>query len=55
MKTNGGVEAELHGFLTLAIRGCNQKFPDWVDNEIYAYNNKHSLRSNTKSYGDKTH
>jgi hypothetical protein len=25
-----------------------QKFPDWVDNEIYAYNNKHSLRSNTK-------
>jgi hypothetical protein len=33
----------------------NQKFPDWVDNEIYAYNNKHSLRSDTKSYGDKTH
>jgi len=22
------------------------KYPDWVDNEIYAYNNKHSLRSN---------
>jgi hypothetical protein len=35
--------------------GCNQKFPDWVDNEIYAYNNKHSFRSNTKGYGDKTH
>jgi hypothetical protein len=32
-----------------------QKFPDWVDNEIYAYNNKHSLRSNTKSYVAKTH
>jgi hypothetical protein len=23
--------------------------------EIYAYNNKHSLRSNTKGYGSKTH
>jgi hypothetical protein len=23
--------------------------------EIYAYNNKHSLRSNTKGYGGKTH
>jgi hypothetical protein len=32
-----------------------QKFPDWVYDEIYAYNNKHSLRSNTKGYGDKTH
>jgi hypothetical protein len=37
------------------IRGCIQKFPDWVDNEIYAYNVKHSLRSNTKGYGGKTH
>jgi hypothetical protein len=37
------------------IQGCIQKFPDWVDNEIYAYNNKHSLRSNTKGYGGKTH
>jgi hypothetical protein len=35
--------------------GCIQKFPDWVDNEIYAYNNTHSLRSNTKGYGGKTH
>jgi hypothetical protein len=32
-----------------------QKFPDWVDNEIYAYKNKHSLRGNTKGYGGKTH
>jgi hypothetical protein len=31
-----------------------QKFPDWVDNEIYVYN-KHSLRSNKKGYGGKTH
>jgi len=23
-------------------------------NEVYAYKNKHSLRSNTKGYGDKT-
>jgi hypothetical protein len=36
------------------IRGCNQKFPDWVDNEIYVYKNKFSLRSNTKGYGGKT-
>jgi hypothetical protein len=36
------------------VRGCIQKFPDWFDNEIYAYNNKHSLRSNTKYYGGKT-
>jgi hypothetical protein len=35
------------------IRGCIQKFPDWVDKEIYAYNNKHSLKSNTKGYGGK--
>jgi hypothetical protein len=38
-----------------SIRVGDQKFPDWVDNEIYAYNNKHSLRSNTKGYGGKTH
>jgi hypothetical protein len=36
------------------VRVCIQKFPDWVDNEIYAYNNKHLLRSNTKGYGGKT-
>jgi hypothetical protein len=39
-------------------RGCIQKFPDWVDNEINNNNNnnnKHSLRSNTKGYGCKTH
>jgi hypothetical protein len=36
-------------------QGCIQMFPDWVDNEIYAYKNKHSLRSNTKVYGGKTH
>jgi hypothetical protein len=37
------------------IRGYIQKFPDWVDNEINYNNNKHSLRSNTKGYGGKTH
>jgi hypothetical protein len=37
------------------IRVRIQKFPDWVDNEIYAYNSKHSLRSNAKGYGGKTH
>jgi len=35
------------------LRRCIQKFPDWVHNEIN--NNKHSLRSNTKGYGGKTH
>jgi hypothetical protein len=38
----------------LNIEGVSKKFPDRVDNEIYAYNNKHSLRSNTKCYGGKT-
>jgi len=33
---------------------CIQKFPDWIDKEIQAYNNKHSLRSTTKGYGGKT-
>jgi hypothetical protein len=37
------------------LRGCIQKFPDWVYSGIYAYNNKHSLRSNIKGYGGKTH
>jgi hypothetical protein len=37
------------------IRGCIQKSSDWIHNEIYAYNNKHSLRCNTKGYGGKTH
>jgi hypothetical protein len=38
-----------------SVRGCIQKFPDWIDNELYAYKNKHSMRSNTKGYGCKTH
>jgi len=29
------------------------KFPEWVDNEIYAYLRYYSLRSNTKGYGGK--
>jgi hypothetical protein len=33
------------------VREFMQKFPDWVDNEVYAYKNKHSSRSNTKCYG----
>jgi hypothetical protein len=28
-----------------------QKFPDWVDNEIYNNNNKQWLRNNTMGYG----
>jgi hypothetical protein len=37
------------------IQGCIQKFLDWVNNEIYTYNGKLSLRSNTKGYGSKIH
>jgi hypothetical protein len=37
------------------VRGYIQKFPDWVYNEIFAYNSKHSLRSNTKGCGGKSH
>jgi len=40
----------------VCLRGCTQKFPDLVDNEINKNNNnKHTLRSNTKGYGGKTH
>jgi hypothetical protein len=49
------MEVSGHLHAPAALRMCIQKFPDWVDNEIYAYNNKHSLRSNTKRYGNKTH
>jgi hypothetical protein len=45
----------LSAVLQVYIRGYIQKFPDWVDNEMYAYKNKHSFRSNAKDYGDKTH
>jgi hypothetical protein len=37
------------------LRGCIQKFSDWVDNEIYTCKNRHSFGSNTKAYGGKTH
>jgi hypothetical protein len=30
-------------------------FPEWVDNEMYAYIWYYSLRSNTKGYGGETH
>jgi hypothetical protein len=49
---------EIHYFASfryIALRGCIQKFPDWVDNEMYAYLWYYSLTSNTKSYGGKTH
>jgi hypothetical protein len=41
--------------LVSVLRVYIQKFPDLVDNEININNNKHSLRSNTKGYGGKTH
>jgi hypothetical protein len=44
-----------NGCTSSAYTRVIQKFPDLINNEIYAYNNKHSLRSNTKGYGGKTH
>jgi hypothetical protein len=40
---------------SVIIRGCNQKVPDWVDNEICAYLWYSSLRSNMEGYSGKTH
>jgi hypothetical protein len=37
------------------LRGCIQKYPDWVDNERNNNKNRHPFRSNTKGYGGKTH
>jgi hypothetical protein len=35
--------------------GVSKSFRPESINEIYAYNNKHSLSSTTKGYGGKTH
>jgi hypothetical protein len=37
------------------VRGCIQKFQDWIDNEIYAYLWYYSLLFPAKGYGGKTH
>jgi hypothetical protein len=52
MFQTNSVSLDENGQLMGFFRGCIQKFPDSVDNEM---NNKHSLRSNIKGYGDKTH
>jgi hypothetical protein len=39
---------------TERVRGGIQKYPDWVDNEIYSNNNKHSLKNNTECYVGQT-
>jgi hypothetical protein len=41
--------------MEIRIKGPKWTISDWVDDEIYAYNNKHSLTSNQKGYGRKTH
>jgi hypothetical protein len=54
-------ETDVYFDVATQTRGCIQKFPDWVDNEINNNNNnnnnnnKYSLRSNTKGHGGKTH
>jgi hypothetical protein len=55
VKLKGRSYSEDLGVNGRIIQECIQKFPDWVDNEIYAYNNKHSLRSDTKNYDNKIH
>jgi hypothetical protein len=54
-KQRNGLAFHLQLLLQIQIRGCIQKFPDWVDKEVNNNNNKPSLRSNTKGYGGKTH
>jgi hypothetical protein len=45
--------------IILLVCSCRTRgsrvYPKLSDNEIYAYNNKHSLRSNTKGYSSKIH
>jgi hypothetical protein len=55
MEVSGQIHAPLKEPPVSIVRGCILKFPDWVDNIININNNKHSLRSNTKGYGGKTH
>jgi hypothetical protein len=43
-----------HTHTRARARGCIQKFPDEVNNEIYTYLWYYSLRSNTKGYGGNT-
>jgi hypothetical protein len=50
----GRIGGQVYYISIIELRGGIQKFPDLVDNERYAYNNKHS-RSNTKGYGGRTH
>jgi hypothetical protein len=47
-------KSERFYFTYVISRGCIQKSPELVHNEINN-NNKHSLRSNAKGYGGKTH
>jgi len=44
-----------HQQCILEIQGHNQKFPDWVDNEINNNKIKQPLKSSIKSCGGKTH
>jgi hypothetical protein len=43
------LDTVLSRFIPCHVRGCIQKFPEWVDNEIND-SNKHSLRSKTKGF-----
>jgi hypothetical protein len=40
--------------IILNIRGCHQKFPDWVDQEVKDNKNKHSLEATQSVMAAKT-
>jgi hypothetical protein len=52
---SGSLQLVLKNIIFKVYEGVSKSFAGWVDNEIYAYKNKHSLRSNTKGYGGKNH
>jgi hypothetical protein len=51
LKASCRLEARMLGVNTIEY----PKVSGLSHNEIYAYNNKHSLRTNTKGYGGRTH
>jgi hypothetical protein len=44
-----------NAFTAILCRMVYPKVSGLIHKELYAHDNKHSLRSNTKGYGGKTH
>jgi hypothetical protein len=53
--SHGSCTENLCFYIVCCLRGYIQKFPDWVDDEIYAYLWYYSLLYPSKGYGGKTH